>query len=830
MAREPKKLGRYRDKRAPGVTNEPFGDEAPPSRPLGSGERSRPDARPSRDESGAFVVHLHDATRRHYDVRLEASGVLMSFAVPHGPSLDPARKALALKTEDHPIEYLDFEDVIPEGQYGAGAMIAWDRGSVTYLEGPPATEVATGKLHVELRGMKLRGRWAFVKLAKGETGNEWLLFKKQDEHADAARALLEELPRSVLSGLTVEELERRDAIEQAHLDRATRLGAPRDDGLIEELFDVERSPLIDPATGAARAGPNDAATEELAPERAAAKTAGAPRRRAAKTAGAATKRPAPERAAASAGRVYDAELDGVRVLAVRDGDAVTLRTWTTETSERIEAFYPDVVRALRSLPIARAAFDGELVAFDATGHPNLALLAQRVARVANGEAHRAVTATPVVLVVKDVLALGDLDTRPLPLEARRALAAELLPPLGFLRAATPLEGDEARVLETCASLGIAGAIAKTKGAPYEPNRGAWTLLTTGIAPRSRARIDHRSDDLRSTLRKVVVSNRDKVFWPADPASGAPQYTKGDLVDYYAGVADVLGPYLKDRPVILVRYPDGIDGKSFFQWNVPVGMPPWIRTLTLAHEDDDPVAPAGAGPASRAAAPARGSSREHKPPKRVFLVDDPETLVYIANLGCIPLHVLASRAPQLSRADFFTIDFDVKQSELRHAITLALTLRELLDAIGLVGYPKTSGQTGLHVLVALGPEQSFDTARALADLLGRLLVERHPDIATMDRTVTKRGRRVYVDTGQTGTSRAIVAPYSVRAVPGATVSTPLSWDELTPELDPRVFTIATVPARIAKRGDLLAGLLGTRPDVVAAVAKLAALVRGSRASR
>ncbi|MBX3196962.1 MAG: hypothetical protein KF894_02295 [Labilithrix sp.] len=827
MPRDPKKLGRYRDKRAPGVTNEPFGDEAPPSRPLGSGERSRPDARPSRDESGAFVVHLHDATRRHYDVRLEASGVLMSFAVPHGPSLDPARKVLAVKTEDHPIEYLDFEDVIPDGQYGAGAMIAWDRGSVTYLEGPPEAEVATGKLHVELHGMKLRGRWAFVKLAKGETGNEWLLFKKQDEHADAARALLEELPRSVLSGLTVEDLARRDAIEQAHLDRAARLGAPRDARRIEELFDVERSPLIEAAPGTPRPEPDDAATEKPAPKRAAAKAAGAPRRSATANAGAATKKLAPERAAASAGRIYDAELDGVRVLAVRDGDAVTLRTWTGETSERIEAFYPDVVRALRSLPIGRAAFDGELVAFDATGHPNLALLAQRVARVANGEAHRAVTATPVVLVVKDVLALGDLDTRPLPLEARRALAAELLPPLGYLRAATPLEGDEARVLATCASLGIAGAIAKTKCAPYEPSRGAWTLLATGIAPRSRARVDHRAGARRSTLRKVVVSNRDKVFWPADPARGLPRYTKGDLVDYYAGVADVVGPYLKDRPVILVRYPDGIDGKSFFQWNVPVGMPPWIRTLTLAHEDDDPVAPTEPGAAP---APARGASREHKPPKRVFLVDDPETLVYIANLGCIPLHVLASRAPHLARADFFTIDFDVKQSELRHAITLAQTLRELLDAIGLVGYPKTSGQTGLHVLVALGSEQSFDTARALADLLGRLLVERHPDIATMDRTVSKRGQRVYVDTGQTGTSRAIVAPYSVRAVPGATVSTPLSWDELTPELDPRVFTIATVPARIAKRGDLLAGLLGTRPDVVAAVAKLAALVRGSRASR
>jgi len=774
MTRDPKKLGTYRDKRAPGVTNEPFGDEAPDR--TSSSRSSAASKGSSQTESGAFVVHLHDATRRHYDVRLEVGGVLLSFAVPQGPSLDPSKKVLAVKTEDHPIEYLDFEDVIPDGQYGAGPMIAWDRGTVTYLEGPAEDELASGKLHVELRGLKLRGRWAFVKLAKGETGSEWLFFKKQDASADPSRTIIDELPRSVLSGLTVEELEQRETIARAHLDRARALGAKTNSALPNELLERSRSPLV---------------------------TASAD-------------------AAAKAGRIYDVELDGTRVLAVRDGDVVALRVWTGESSERIETFYPDVVRALRALPVSRIALDGELVAFDATGHPNVALLAQRVARIANGDTHGAVTSTPVVLVVKDMLALGDLDTRSLKLEDRRALVDRLLPPLGFLRATTPLEGDEARVLASCASLGIAAVVAKAKGAAYADRRGAWTLLSTGIAPRSRVTIDHRARDRKATLRQVVVSNRDKVFWPANAASKSPAYTKGALVDYYASIADVLVPYLKDRPVILVRYPDGIAGKSFFQWNVPVGMPPWIRTLTL-HDVDEALLDSGAqrGPAARS--PADPPPPSQKTPKRVFLVDDPATLVYIANLGCIPLHVLASRAPDLSRADFFTIDFDVKQSDLRHAVTLARTLRELLDEIGLPGFPKTSGQTGLHVLVPLGPNQSFDTARALADLLGRLLVERHPDLATMDRMVTRRGERVYVDTGQTGTSRAIVSPYSVRAVPGARVSTPLTWDEVTPDLDPGAFTIETVPPRIARRGDLLKGLLSARPDVQAAVTKLADVV-------
>lgn len=787
-----KKLGTYRDKRSPGATNEPFGDEGHGGAPLDGG---------SGTESGAFVIHLHDATRRHYDVRLEVGGVLWSFAVPKGPSLDPSEKVLAVKTEDHPIEYVEFEEVIPDGQYGAGAMIVWDRGMVTYVEGPAEEEVKQGKLHVEFRGMKLRGRFAFIKLAKGETGNEWMLFKKQDDFASISRKIVDELPRSVLSGLTVDELDRREEIEKTRLAHAMAFGAKNDREAVTTLLNQTTNPLLSATSG------------DLDPSL--------------------TKR----------GVFFDAELDGVRVLATRDGDVVTLRRWGVgDLEERIEAFYPDVIRALRALPVQRVALEGELVAFDATGHPNVALLAQRVARIAKNETHKAVTTTPVVLVVKDMLALGDLDIRPLMISARRELVQALLPSVGFLRAAEPLEGDETRVLESCASLGISTVIAKAKASTYLPadkKLKAWVTRSTGIAPKSRSVVDHKAIDPRVALRHVIVSNRTKIFWPAEG------YTKGDLVDYYSAVAETLAPFLKNRPVILVRYPDGIEGKSFFQWNVPVGMPPWVRTMTM-HEledyraiTDSPASPRGSSsrpskrpsiapppvPSSGSSGSASGSvpSSGNKTPKRVFLVDDASTLIYIANLGCIPLHVLASRAPDLTRADFFTIDFDVKQSELRHAITLASTLRELLDEIGLIGFPKTSGQTGLHVLVPLGPKQSFDTARMLADLLGRLLVEKHADIATMDRVVNRRGAKVYIDTGQTGTSRAIVAPYSVRAVPGATVSTPLTWDEVVPDLNPKAFTIKTIPDRLARDGDLLADFLKLEPNVVGAVAKLAELV-------
>jgi bifunctional non-homologous end joining protein LigD len=738
------KLGDYRRKRRPEATNEPFGGELPV--PAAEGTLS-----------GAYVVHLHEATRRHYDLRLEVGGVLASFAVPRGPSLDPDEKVLAVRTEDHPIEYLDFEDVIPAKQYGAGPMIAWDRGMVSYLEGPAEEEIANGKLHVALRGMKLHGRYALIKLAKSTKGDEWLLFKKADEHSSKERHLIDELPRSVFSGLTIDELEHAEDIGKAHVARAFAEGAVKlGSKAARELVTPALSPLMEPSH-----------------------------------------RPR----APGGGWVYDAELEGVRVLAARDGDVVRLYLFDASgAAQPIDAFYPDVVRALRALPITRVILDGVLVAFGASGHPSLDLLARRALRIAKNDLHGATTTTPVVLVAKDVLALGDADVRPLPLSARRALLAGLLPEIGFLRAAPPLEGPLSPILAFCKEHGVAGVVAKKKSAPYAPfpKKAAWFYVPTGRAPQSRIAVDHRAVDARAVLRQVIVSNRAKVFWPEEG------YTKGDLCDYYASVADVILPYLADRPVILVRYPDGIVGKNFYQWNVPPGMPAWIRTISMKDESGEP--------------------------KRGFLLDDASTLLYIANLACIPLHILAARVPKLSQADFLTVDFDVKQSELKHAITLAKRLREHLDAIGLPSFPKTSGQSGMHVLVPLGEGQSFETARALADLLGKLLVDEFPAIATMERVVAKRGPRVYIDTGQTGQTRAIVAPYSVRAVAGATVSTPLDWDEVDDDLSPRRFTLRTVPARIATHGDPMKKLLTSRPDVARAVTRLGEVLAPPKAKK
>jgi bifunctional non-homologous end joining protein LigD len=287
--------------------------------------------------------------------------------------------------------------------------------------------------------------------------------------------------------------------------------------------------------------------------------------------------------------------------------------------------------------------------------------------------------------------------------------------------------------------------------------------------------------------RAKVTNRDKVFWPDEG------YTKGEMIDYYASISSALLPFLRDRPIVLVRYPDGIRGKSFYQWNVPHGTPSWVRSLHLPDEDG--------------------------PGKHAFVVDDVDGLVHVVNLGCIPIHVLPYRSRSMTSCDYFVVDFDLGPRAFSDAITLALSLRELLTEIGLSGFPKTSGQSGFHVLVPLGPDVSFDVAKMLVELVGRLLQIRHPELSTMERRIAARGDRVFIDTGQTGRSRTIVSPYSVRAHPGATVSMPLLWDEVHRALEPREFTMWSVRKRVEERGDPLEGFFDVAPDVPAVVSHL-----------
>jgi bifunctional non-homologous end joining protein LigD len=291
-------------------------------------------------------------------------------------------------------------------------------------------------------------------------------------------------------------------------------------------------------------------------------------------------------------------------------------------------------------------------------------------------------------------------------------------------------------------------------------------------------------------RPLALTNLDKVFWPEEG------YTKGDLVGYYRAIAPWLLPYLEDRPVVLTRYPDGIHGKNFFQKDAPAHAPEWLRTVRLWSEH------------------AQGEID-------YFVVESADALAYLANLGTIPLHVWSSRVASLTAPDWCILDFDPKGAPFANVVTLARSAGELCEEMGVEGFPKTSGSTGLHVLVPVGRMLTYEQSRSLGELMARVLVERHPDIATVVRTPSKRGGRVYVDFLQNGRSRLLVAPFSVRPVPGARVSMPLRWDEVTQALDPRAFTIRTASQRLAKGGgDPMRPLLDATPDLPRALARLA----------
>ena len=289
-------------------------------------------------------------------------------------------------------------------------------------------------------------------------------------------------------------------------------------------------------------------------------------------------------------------------------------------------------------------------------------------------------------------------------------------------------------------------------------------------------------------RRVTITNPSKVFWPDEG------YTKSDLVEYYEAVSPWLLPYLKDRPLVLTRYPDGITGKSFFQKDAPEWTPSWLRTERIHANDVD---------------------RDID----YFIVDDRESLRYVVNLGTIPLHLWSSRLASLDNPDWLVLDLDPKGAPFTDVVKVARALHSILDGLGLPSYVKTSGATGLHIVLPLGAGYDYEVTRTFARLLAAMGVEAEPEISTIARPLRSRGGKVYIDFGQNGRGQTVVAPFSARPLPGAPVSCPLRWEEVTVKLDPARFTIKTAPARLEKIGDPMAPVFSGHIDVAAALRKL-----------
>jgi bifunctional non-homologous end joining protein LigD len=290
-------------------------------------------------------------------------------------------------------------------------------------------------------------------------------------------------------------------------------------------------------------------------------------------------------------------------------------------------------------------------------------------------------------------------------------------------------------------------------------------------------------------RRVVLSNQKKVFWPEDG------YTKGDLVEYYRAISPWLLPYLRERPVVLTRFPDGIQGKSFFQKDAPPFVPEWLRTVRIWSEQ---------------------TSREID----YFVCDDEASVTYLANLGTIPLHIWSSRVGALQAVDWSILDLDPKGAPFADVVKVAKKIREICEAIELPSFVKTSGSSGLHVLIPLGGRCTYQESRTLAELISRVVITALPEIATLERVIGARGGKVYLDYLQNGHGKLLVAPFSVRPLPGAPVSMPLKWSEVNLKNHPTAFNIRNALKRMEKLGrDPMVDVLTEAPDLPAALARL-----------
>src|SRR5918992_5902815 len=359
-----------------------------------------------------FVVHKHAARQLHFDLRLEMDGVLRSWAVPKGPSYDMNDKRLAVKVEDHPLEYGDFEGVIPKGNYGAGGVIVWDRGEWVPLE-DWRQGLEKGKLLFELKGYKLHGKWTLVKIKKSE--RDWLLIKERDAYVKSPGDVFPE--ESVLSGLTVEEV--KEGVTPTNALRRA----------IEEAGAVHSR--VDPTkVQAMLAEPRDEAFTRD-------------------------------------GWLFELKLDGYRLIASKTNNEV--RLVTRKGNDYTEVF-PEIARAIKALPVDEFIIDGEVVVLNEQGIPRFSLLQQRGALQSPLDVKRMAVELPSTFYAFDLLAVGDYDLRRLPLVKRKELLKEVVPKLGPVRLLDHIEREGDAFLESVTKMGLEGIIAKKADAPYRAGR------------------------------------------------------------------------------------------------------------------------------------------------------------------------------------------------------------------------------------------------------------------------------------------------------------------------------------------------------------------------
>jgi bifunctional non-homologous end joining protein LigD len=853
---------------------------------------SEPKAGASKDKDHLiFVVQKHDASRLHYDFRLEMDGVLKSWAVPKGPMLDPKVKHLAMMVEDHPFDYLNFEGIIPEGEYGGGTVIVWDEGTYEPIEpikGKKAQEkallkqLASGQLKIKLHGEKLNGEFALVK-THGMGENAWLMIKHKDEFATGEDVTKQD--KSVLSGKTIETMAKTSEKVWQH-------------GHEEDIeIETEAPEKVDIAK-ILKAAPKSKVPANIKPMKATL-----------------VDEPFDE-----AGWLFEVKWDGYRAIASINKDEVSL---ISRNNLPFEKYYP-INDALKSWKMT-AVLDGELLVLNEKGVSDFGAM-QNWRSEADGN---------LVYYIFDILWYEGKNLMGLPLKDRQAILQSVLPTGNdHIRQSKVFETSGIDFFAAAERAGLEGIIAKKADSTYTSdlrsrewlkikvqrrqevviagftkNEGtgkSFSALVLGIYKNGKLefagkvgtgfseklqkemmaqfkplitdkspfdhevdvdkpsrfrpkrlgakptwlkpelvcevqfaevtsdgvfrqasfkgmRTDKKAKDVvletpvtteetvheaiapvKNNERKTLLNPTEdtqtkkvcghelkfnhvtKLYWPED------KVTKGDMLNYYYKVGEYMMPYLKDRPMSLNRFPGGIHGQSFYQKNVTDKAPDWAKTFD--HVTD-----------------------EGKVTKYLVGTDE-ASLLWMASLGCIEINPWFSRAQTPDNPDYCVIDLDPDKHTYDQVVEAARITKDILYAMDVPSYPKTSGSTGMHIYIPLEGKYTYQQSQLFANIIVKLVHKQIPDYTSLERSVAARNGKMYLDFLQNRPGATIAGPYSLRPKPGATVSTPLSWDEVKPGLTIQHFNIHNAIDRFKETGDLFKGVLGEGIDLEKTIRK------------